>query len=296
MNVRVADRAAYVESVGARIHYEVFGHARPTILLLPTWTIIHRRFWKAQVPFLARHFEVVTYDGPGNGHSGRPLDSGAYDHDTQVAHALAVLDAAGTERAVVVGLSMAAAWALDLAANHSDRVLGTVLIGASLPVAPPNADRDAAGWHGLPPSAVPRVDSDGAAHWAKYDIEYWQKDYEDFLWFFFGRCFTEPHSTKQIEDCVGWGRDTAADVLIAEAGSAAPDQAAVRDWSHRMPGPLLAIHGTDDDVSPYRRSEVVAELSGGELVLMGGSGHVPLARDPVKVNLLIREFAGRFRE
>jgi len=29
-----------------------------------------------------------------------------------------------------------------------------------------------------------------------------------FLEFFFGRMFTEPHSTKQIEDCVGWGLET----------------------------------------------------------------------------------------
>ena len=41
--------------------------ARPTILLLPTWSIVHSRHWKAQIPYLARHFRVVTFDGRGNG-------------------------------------------------------------------------------------------------------------------------------------------------------------------------------------------------------------------------------------
>ena len=32
-----------------------------------------------------------------------------------------------------------------------------------------------------------------------------------FLEFFFAQMFTEPHSTKQIEDCVGWGLETDAE-------------------------------------------------------------------------------------
>jgi predicted glycosyltransferase len=42
------------------------------------------------------------------------------------------------------------------------------------------------------------------------------------------------------------------------------------------------------------RSEAIAELTGAELVVIEGGGHVPLARDPVKVNHLIRDFATQF--
>ena len=115
----------------------------PTILLLPTWTIVHKRFWKAQVPYLSRHFRVVTYDGPGNGRSDRPLDPAAYEHDAQVAYALAVLDATGTDRAVVVGLSLGGCRALQLAAEHADRVLGSVLDRRHRPAARPRAGRAA---------------------------------------------------------------------------------------------------------------------------------------------------------
>src|SRR5918992_6180210 len=135
MRARQADTEGFVEHLGVKIHFEVHGSGGPTILLLPTWTIVHKRLWKLQVPYLARHFRVVTYDGPGNGRSDRPITPDAYDQSAQVAYALAVLDATGTDRAVVVGLSRAANWALELAAEHSSRVHGTVVIGPAVPLA-----------------------------------------------------------------------------------------------------------------------------------------------------------------
>ena len=89
----------------------------------PTWTIVHSRFWKAQVTYLARRHRVVTYDGPGNGRSDRPLDRAAYTLDATVGQTLAVLDATGTDRAVVVSLSKAVSWSLELDADHPDRCL-----------------------------------------------------------------------------------------------------------------------------------------------------------------------------
>ena len=74
MRARYPDDEGFVECDGVKIGYEVFGSGTPTLLFLPTWTIIHSRFWKLQVPYLARHFRVVTFDGPGNGRSDRPLD------------------------------------------------------------------------------------------------------------------------------------------------------------------------------------------------------------------------------
>ena len=55
---------------GVTVAYDVHGlEDRPTILLLPSWAIVHSRFWKAQIPYLARHFRVVSFDGRGNGRS-----------------------------------------------------------------------------------------------------------------------------------------------------------------------------------------------------------------------------------
>ena len=64
---RYPDEEGYVERDGVRVFYEVYGSGEPTVLLLPTWSIIHSRQWKMQIPYLARHCRVVTFDGRGNG-------------------------------------------------------------------------------------------------------------------------------------------------------------------------------------------------------------------------------------
>ena len=78
MRACLPDRDGYAERDGVKLFYEVFGEGEPTILLLPTWSIIHSRHWKAQVPYLSRHFRVVTFDGRGNGRSDTPAGRDAY--------------------------------------------------------------------------------------------------------------------------------------------------------------------------------------------------------------------------
>jgi pimeloyl-ACP methyl ester carboxylesterase len=280
MRAREPDAEGYVDRGGVKLHYEIFGDGRPTLLLLPTWTIVHARFWKAQVPYLARHYRVVTYDGPGNGRSDRPLEAGPYRYEEQALAATAVLDASGTDRAVVVSLSMGALWALWLMANRPERLLGSVFIGASLPLGRGHG-RDEQ------PFEEPYTSTEG---WAKYNRYYWLDHYQDFLEFFFSQCFTERHSTKPIEDSVGWGLESSPEVLIAESYAPWPDEATVRGWCAASRCPVLVVHGTKDQVSHVRRGRALAEATGGGLVVLEGAGHIPMARDPVKVNLLIREF------
>jgi len=131
---RYPDESGHVDRDGIRVFYEVYGSGEPTILFLPTWSIIHSRCWKMQIPYLARHCRVITFDPRGNGHSDRPEEPGGYDEAKFVADALAVLDATATERAIVVGFSMGSQRALLLAANHPERVEGMVFIGPALPL------------------------------------------------------------------------------------------------------------------------------------------------------------------
>src|SRR5262245_9427693 len=133
---RDPDREGYVERNGVRIFYEVYGQGEPTVVLMPTWSIIHSRHWKMQIPYLARHARVVTFDGRGNGRSDRPSEPDAYREEEYAADAIAVMDATATERAVLVSLSRGAERALLLAAAHPDRVDRIVFIAPSLPLPP----------------------------------------------------------------------------------------------------------------------------------------------------------------
>jgi pimeloyl-ACP methyl ester carboxylesterase len=75
---RYPDATGFVERDGVRSFYEVYGQGEPTVLLMPTWSIVHSRHWKMQIPYLARHCRVLTFDGRGNGRSDRPSDPEAY--------------------------------------------------------------------------------------------------------------------------------------------------------------------------------------------------------------------------
>ena len=89
------------------------------------------RIWKAQVSYRAHHYRVTTFDGRGNGRSDRPHGAAAYADEQYVADTVAVLDAAGIDSAVVVGVSMGGRWAVRLAAEHPERVLGLFTIAPS---------------------------------------------------------------------------------------------------------------------------------------------------------------------
>src|SRR5215471_7607390 len=86
-----------------RVFYEVFGpvDASHSVVFLPTWSLLHSRIWKAQVPYFARHgFRVVTFDPRGNGRSDRPATG--YRTDDFALDTLAVMDAIGVDAAALV--------------------------------------------------------------------------------------------------------------------------------------------------------------------------------------------------
>ena len=277
----------YVEHDGVKIAYEVFGEGKPTLLLLPAWMIVHSRMWKLQVPYFARHYRVVTFDPPGNGRSDRPLDGDAYTVEAMAEYARLVLDATGSDQAILVALSQGLGWGVKLAADHPDRVLGAVFVGPSLAVEPLHVERTEAVGHFFDPAPTEPTG------WDRVNANYWREQYDQFKGFFFHQCFTEPHSTKQHEDSVRWAGETTPELLLAQASGGNLDPDTLREWSTRVVAPTLVVYGDDDHVAPRARAETLAEDTGGDLVILEGAGHIPLTRDPVRANLLIREFVDR---
>src|SRR3954467_7488409 len=276
---RYPDETGYVERDGANVYYEVYGSGDQTVLLLPTWSIIHSRHWKMQIPYLARHCRVITFDGRGNGRSDRP-ETG-YGQDEYAADAFAVMDATGTESAILVSLSRGAQRALIMADQQPERVDGAVFIAPAVPLGSQPVSR-----------VVQSFDEqlDSYEGWAKFNRFYWLQDYRGFLEFFFSQMFNEPHSTKLIEDTVGWGLETTPEVLIETEVAPALSTEETIELARRMTCPALVIQGTDDQITGVGRGIRLAETADAELVLLEGSGHGAHARDPVKVNHLLRDF------
>lgn len=279
--VREADQTGFAERAGVRLAFKVYDNpGRPTVLLLPTWSIVPSLFWKAQVPYLARHFRVVTFDGRGSGASDRPVGGESYVDTEYAEDAIAVLDATATERAVLVALSRGDAWSVLAAARHPDRVTGIVAIApASGSLIGAQAQEQQA-WEST---------EDGI----KYNRRYWLSGgYDDFVDWFFARMFPEPHSTKQIEDAVRWAHQIEPATLVDTTAGRLASESVVAACGE-VKCPVLVIHGTDDRVRPHAIGERLAELTGGSLVLLEDSGHGVPAREPVRINLLIKEFVDR---
>jgi pimeloyl-ACP methyl ester carboxylesterase len=273
-----------VSGDGVRIAYDVFGSGDPTIVLLPSVPIVHSRQWKGQVPYLSRHYRVVTYDGRGNGRSDRPTSPEFFGLDRVEGDLEAVLDVTGTSAAVLVGLCGDGIWpAMEFAAANPSRVLGIVAFAIGVPLlSPPHPWRTAHSFE----DELPAYEG-----WAKINRHYWKQDYPGFAQFFFGAITTEPHSTKVIEDAAMYAVDGSVDSMLADSEvdiglTLEKVEATVR----AVRCPMLLVHGTEDHCQPIARAHRLAELTGAPLVVVDGADHMIPARHPVKANLLIRDF------
>jgi pimeloyl-ACP methyl ester carboxylesterase len=283
---RYPDEEGWVERDGVRVFWERYGDGETAFLLLPTSPISHSRLWKGQIPYLARRYRVLTFDPRGNGRSDRPRDAAAYGYWEYVADARAVLESTGTERAILAGLCDGGGWALMLASAHPETALGVAAIAPCLPFltpAHPNYTRF--------PFSEPLDTDEG---WAKCNLHYWRRDFAGFLEFFFSQQLPEPHSTKQVEDCVAWALETDPETLALADEQAPPPWTSVEEAQavcQRITCPVLVVHGELDECQTRERASAVAELTAGTLVGLDGAGHLPQARHPVEVNGLLHDFA-----
>jgi pimeloyl-ACP methyl ester carboxylesterase/predicted glycosyltransferase len=285
---RYPDEDGFVERDGARLFYEVYGTGEDTVFLLPTWSLVHSRHWKMQIPYLARHFRVLTMDGLGNGRSDRCHDEKRYRAGEFANDCLAVMDATGTERAVLVGLSRGAQYLLAFADVAPERLAGAAFIAPMFPYTPSQytfllgADPVRRTLRRLAPFRW----------WGKLNWDRWQEHYQEFAEWFIARCFSEKHSTKGIEDALGWALETDAETMAATVReNPRVLRRSLRAAAERLDCPTLVISGDRDRITPHRDGRALARLAGGRLETVRGGGHLLHVRKPVQVNLALREFS-----
>lgn len=121
----------YARNAGVSIAYQVFG-AGPRDLLFVCGTMSHLDLWwtdpraRAMLERLGTFSRVILFDKPGTGVSD-PIPA-APTMDQRVADLVAVLDAAGSDRAVIIGYSEGGLPAIVLAATQPHRVEALVLL------------------------------------------------------------------------------------------------------------------------------------------------------------------------
>ena len=205
------DVDGYAERDGVKLAYEVHGAGRPpTVLLLPD--LVDRPLpasGRCRCPYLARHFRVVTFDGRGNGRSDRPAGAAALPRRgvRRRRRSPCWTPPAPTGRCWSACRVAVRPWAL---AGRGRTPTGSPGLSRSARRPRSRRDHDAGGRH----RSTERARRHRRAGPSTTGSTGWRADYDDFARLLLRRrCFPEPHSTKPIEDAVGWARTTDPETL-----------------------------------------------------------------------------------
>ncbi len=112
-----------ISANGIKIQYEIHGEGTPLILIAglgyPAWQ------WHRMLPYLAAHFEVITFDNRGVGETDKP--AGPYSAGLLAADTAGLIDALNINSAVVMGHSMGGFIAQEIALTYPTKVSKLVL-------------------------------------------------------------------------------------------------------------------------------------------------------------------------
>lgn len=245
-------------SDGTRLAWRSVGSGHP--LLLISGQAVDSTSWDALLPALGERFRVITFDHRGTGQSTAGPDEG-YTTESFARDAIAVLDAAGIDRAHVYGHSMGGRVAQWIAINHASRVSALVL-GATT----------AGDERGTPRSAQ-----------ATRDLAVGNPDRIAALFF---------RSGERRADARAFFNQTASRHArrLHRAASRTHD---AWDRLADITSPTLVIHGTDDEMTPPANAErIAAAVPGAELELLDGARHGYYLEDPRATDRVIG-FLGR---
>ena len=226
-----------------------------------------RSSWEPQLAGLSAGFRCIAWDMPGYGASApeAPLTFAA------IADAVArLLDAAGVERAHLVGESFGGMHALHVALRHPDRVGRLVLANTSPAFGLDGTDPDA--WRGtrLAPLDAGLTPADIA---------------EQVLTSVAGPALTDDVLAMRV---AGFARIPVAGLRAAVECLPTHD---VRDRLDEIASPALVIAGELDTETPSAYSRTLADgLQNAELVVLDGVGHLSVSEAPQTFNRLVRDF------
>ena len=226
-----------------------------------------RTSWAPQLAGLSGTFRCIAWDMPGYGASApvAPLTFAA------IADAVALLlDAAGAERAHLVGESFGGMHALHAALHHPDRVGCLVLANTSA----------AFGLDGTDPAAW------RAARLAPLDAGLTPADIaKDVLAAIAGPALSPDQLAMRV---AGFARIPAAGLRAAVECLPTHD---VRERLGEIAAPALVIAGELDTETPVAYSRILADrLPDAELAVLDGVGHLAVTEAPHTVNRLVRKF------
>jgi pimeloyl-ACP methyl ester carboxylesterase len=217
--------------------------------------------WWRTVPVLAAHFRVIAFDNRGVGRSERP--AWPYSIARLADDAVAVLDAAGEDRAHVYGLSLGGMVAQEIALRHPGRVRALVL-GATTAGGP---GAPAGGPLAMSFFARSPAMGDEEAQWAAVPYMYGER--------------TRRRHAARIGEDIARRLGTASSLSTHVQQLAAAGAHSTAGRLHEIAAPTLVVHGAEDVVVPAAGAHRLADaIPGARLRVWRGAGHFYVTDEP----------------
>ena len=271
---------------GLHIAYQVAGSGPFDLLYAPGWFSNLECAWEVPqlgsfLADLAGISRLILFDRRGFGLSDAPTTAGAWSLELGLDDISAVLDAAGSERAVLFGMDDGGALCTLFAASYPDRVSALVLF----------------------------------AVWSKYfrshDYPWGWTEQEDKAWmdrverdwgteeFWSDSAYVSPHISGNPEQVRAWARYARLSATRGAALAVARMQRET-DVSAVLPTvtvPTLVMHRTDDPAEPVEQARYIGEhMPHAEILELPGDGHAPFAGDTERVLRELRRFVSAVRD
>jgi len=256
----------FLDIDGNKVFTLSFGNGPRTILAHSGW-IGNFEDWIATLAPLSKTWRTVVYDHRGTGETQVPVEK--ISHEALIDDVFRVMNSMQIDRCVLGGFSLGTVTVLRAVLRHPERFDGLMLMnghgGVQLPDTPPAPRPAPSQWPG--------------------------ETFRDHLAWFAVRCVPEPES----EHIRRWTRN-----ILSRATPEVADRIFTMnpeepiDWEKRLPEltlPTLLVHGEKD---PFFRLEAMqyvdSLLPNSKLVVMEGSGHLPMMTRPLETAKVINDF------
>jgi pimeloyl-ACP methyl ester carboxylesterase len=259
----------YARSGDASIAYQVSGDGPLDLLFVTGWLTQLEQLWEARLPTFGR---LILYDSRGTGLSERVLEK--YTLEQEARDALAVLDAAGSERAALITYAQGGLVGAMLAADHPQRV-GALIMYASIARTSWAPDYDWA------------MSNEDRKALSEREISTWGESNSDLV----PRWAPSMAGDPALAAWFARMQRLAASPGEARIISRAMVDLDVRDALPRIRVPTLVMHRPNERVWDVRHSRYLAEnIDGAHYVELEGTDSLPFLGDSDAIVEEIEEF------
>jgi pimeloyl-ACP methyl ester carboxylesterase len=240
---------------GVHVHHEIAGRG-PAVLFTHGFAA-SSHMYAATVADLSADHTTITWDIRGHGKSDSAADPAEYSVALTLADMAQVLDAAGADRAVLVGHSLGGYLSLEFVLAHPDRVDGLVLVDTG-----PGYRKD-----------------EGRAAWNEM-AERYAADLDE-------RGLDGMPPSAELDAGVHRGAEGLA---LAARGILRQRDGHVLEALPSIAVPTLVVVGERDEPFLGGSRYMAAKIPDAELAVIDGAGHAPPVTHPAEFNAALRSF------